>query len=58
MNDAQHAIDRMDSLATCKGLPTYSELAEALRKLTPMFEDYQRGRFVEDAEELLARIPT
>lgn len=50
-------IAEADALTSRAGLPTYSELAKALRDLTPMFEDYQRGGLVEDAEALLASIP-
>lgn len=46
-----------DAITRRGGLPTYSELVAALRALTPMFEDYQRGGLVEDAEALLSRIP-
>jgi len=55
--DKQVVIATIDAAAKLHSLPTYSELAAALRALTPMFEDYQRGPLVEDAEELIAYIP-
>ena len=52
------AIAEANAVLRRGDLPTYSELVKALRDLTPMFEDYQRGGLVEDAEDLLSRIPT